>query len=187
MTSIRRLALVIIACVVVVLGMIGGRVSQRFMQPEVGRPGLQINPTATPTQDPYPGDSPGFAPTPTAIPTQSRKYEGWTGEEIADDLGELMVATPNPWSSEATTYEDSAEITTSDAEALGLPASSISYQSPTDIAIILSGDFLIPHRGATLATQEPADYILLVIDTYSGAVRLRVESNSLSELQAMLP
>jgi hypothetical protein len=136
--------------------------------------------------DPYPMGTPGPAPTPTEITEQNRKYDGWTGEEIADDLGVLMVATP-AWSSVSTSYVESAEITTDDAERLGLPEDAISYQSPTDMAIILEGSFATPRRGLTTVTPEPVDYLLVVVDTYSGAFRMRAESDSLEELQAMLP
>jgi len=132
----------------------------------------------------YPGgNTPAPVPTQTDIPPGSRKYVGWTGQQVADDLIAILESTNRPWAIPPTTYEDSAVITPAMASNFRLDAAAISFQSPNDIAVVLSGDF----KTVSLALRNVPQskryrYLLLLVDEYSGSWRQVVPSDDLQPL-----
>lgn len=146
---------------------------------------LQQQSTQAPP-DPYPGADGTYtpAPVPTSTEITTGVYEGDTHSEIATSVAASLVSMGIANSAPA--FEDSADVTPSDAGSFGMDSSRISYQSENDLALIFSGDFKNVFPGGGQSQQE-FDYILVLVDTDSGAFSGTWLNDSLTALQAMLP
>lgn len=116
-------------------------------------------------------------PTQTTIPPGEGKYDGWTDQEIADDLMAIIdgddnitpPVAPDGSPPEPTTWIDSIEVTPSNAGDFDLLPDSVSFQSNSYIAMVFSGSFRARRRGLSLENPGPFRYMMLVVDRASGS------------------
>ena len=156
-------------------------------QRTIAQGGLPTDPPDPPTAA-YPGgNTPEPAPTQTHVPAGQGKYDGWSGQQIANDLiARYEGATPQR-AIPPTAYVTSRIITPTDAGKLGINPALISYQSPTDYAIVLSGQFPNSFPGSRATPLPPAPHMLVVVDIASGAVRKFKFSTDIQALLSLLP
>jgi hypothetical protein len=143
---------------------------------------------ATPTPDPYPGSTGTPEPVPTQTAITSGVWENWSHEDIADavaailETSQIAIVPPTP------ELETSAVIEPEDGPALGMTEDLVSFQSPQDVALIFSGEFQYTGPASVvppLAKIYP--YVLVVVDTDSGALASYHFNDSLTALETLLP
>jgi len=177
--------------VVVVLGVVAtilitsvsARDSNGIAAPSESMPARPVEQSST---DPYPGgNTPAPVPTQTTIVAGQRVFEGMTGQQISDALITRLEA--HGLAVAPTTTITYTTIAPADAPNFGLDSGLVAFQSPTDFAVIFSGSFSTQNPGLYLTPVPAAPYLLMIVDTYSGAARLIEPSDDLQALKDLLP
>jgi hypothetical protein len=87
-----------------------------------------------------------------------------------------------------TTYVDSVSVSPAEGERFQMGPEEIAWQSPEDLAIVMSGDFRLIGRGSQVTGQMTRryPYVLVLLDTYSGHFRATRQSDDLQALLNLL-
>lgn len=179
----RRREMMVLVGLAVAVAAAGWGLEAHQLQRQTARPQGQ-NVTPTPTQAAYPGGAVA-----TVTPIATGEYEGETLTAIATTVAQRLV--DNGWAASAPSLVEGAEITGSDGGPLNVEASFIEFQSITDVGLVYSGDFtdMSPGQaaGGSPGTFATYDYILVLVDTDSGAFRGMWFADDATSLTDRLP
>jgi hypothetical protein len=123
----------------------------------------------------------------TAIAAGEDRFDAGEVEKVLDDAlarasHTISVGTP--------AVVQFAEVYPSDAPGLNMPPERLAFGSSPDMAVIMSGGFLMPRGFAGLGvppTPKVRAFVLVVVDRQTGQWVQHLASDDLAYLSAMLP
>jgi hypothetical protein len=128
----------------------------------------------------YPsGTTPEPVPSSTAWNPVSGRYVGLSHLQIAEDLATFLVDAG--WATEPIAMVDSVTVTAAEGGRFEIPSDEVLYNSPEDVALVLSGIFMMPVPTMDPMTV-PRRYMLVVVDIYSGQWLFSSQADDLSPL-----